>query len=62
MTREEKNEKQRRLRDANGNYYTKKYEKTPKGFLMRLYRNMKSRILIARVKFLKCFDTTLNIT
>ena len=44
MTNEEKNLKQRRLRDANGNYYTKKYEKTPKGFLMRLYRNMQSRI------------------
>ena len=44
MTREDKNEKQRRLRDANGNYYTKKYEKTPNGFLMRLYRNMQSRI------------------
>lgn len=50
MTKEEKNAKQRRLRDANGNYYTKKYEKTPKGFLMRLYRNMQSRITGVQIK------------
>lgn len=36
--------KQRLRRKANGNSVTKKYEKTHKGFLMRLYRNMKSRI------------------
>lgn len=35
---------QREKRRQTGNAYTKKYEKTPKGFLMRLYRNMKSRI------------------
>jgi len=30
----------------------KKYEKTPKGFLMRLYRNMKSRVEgIQKIKF-----------
>jgi hypothetical protein len=35
---------QRERRKLNGNSDTKKYEKTPSGFLMRLYRNMKSRI------------------
>ena len=35
---------QRLKREQNGNAYTKKYEKTEKGFLMRLYRNMQSRI------------------
>lgn len=35
---------QRARRKANGNAYTYKYEKTIKGFLMRLYRNMDSRI------------------
>lgn len=35
---------QRDRRKKDGNAYTKKYEKTPNGFLMRLYRNMKSRI------------------
>lgn len=44
MTKEERLKDQRERRLANGNSYTKKYEKTPKGFLMRLYRNMKSRI------------------
>lgn len=44
MTKEERLIDQRRRRKANGNSYTKKYEKTHKGFLMRLYRNMKSRI------------------
>lgn len=44
MTREEKNAKQRLTRLANGNLYTKRYEKTKRGFLMRLYRNMNSRI------------------
>lgn len=44
MTREEKNEKQRLKRAENGNYHTKKYEKTPKGFLVRTYRNMLSRV------------------
>lgn len=44
MTREEYNAKQRARRKANGNQYTKTYEKTIQGFLMRTYRNMKSRV------------------
>jgi hypothetical protein len=39
-----KNEKQRAYRRMNDNISTKKYEKTHKGFIMRMYRNMKSRI------------------
>lgn len=39
-----KNEKQRLYRLKTNNTNTKKYEKTPNGFLVRLYRNMKSRI------------------
>lgn len=35
---------QRLRRKEINNAHTKKYEKTRKGFLMRLYRNMKSRI------------------
>lgn len=35
---------QREHRRKTGNSDMKKYEKTPKGFLMRLYRNMQSRI------------------
>lgn len=37
-------ERQREYRKATGNAATKKYERTPKGKLMRLYRNMRSRI------------------
>lgn len=44
MTREEKNAHQRLKRAENGNYHTKKYEKTKKGFLVRTYRNMLSRV------------------
>lgn len=45
MTNKEiKNQKQREYRQKNGNAETKKYEKTKNGFLMRLYRNMQSRI------------------
>jgi hypothetical protein len=48
MTDEErrriKAEKQRSYRKNNGNAATKKYEKTVNGFLMRVYRNMKSRV------------------
>lgn len=40
----DKNEKQRLYRSRTNNAITKKYEKTPNGFLVRLYRNMKSRI------------------
>jgi hypothetical protein len=42
--REIKNAKQREYRAKNNNKEIKKYEKTKKGFLMRMYRNMKSRI------------------
>jgi len=38
------NEKQREYRKKTGNAATKKYEKTPKGYLMRKYRNMQSRV------------------
>lgn len=52
MNREEKNRRQREQRKANGNFHTKKYEKTKKGFLMRCYRNMKSRVTgVQRLKF-----------
>ena len=44
MTREQKNKHQREQRALNGNYHTKKYEKTEKGFLVRTYRNMLSRV------------------
>lgn len=44
MTKEERLKKQRESRKLNGNFHTKKYEKTHKGFVMRLYRNMKSRV------------------
>jgi len=38
------NKQQRERRAKNNNASTKKYEKTKKGFLVRLYRNMESRI------------------
>lgn len=44
VCRECKNEKQRIKRKENGDAATKKYEKTKKGFLMRSYRNMLSRV------------------
>lgn len=44
MTREEKLEYQREKRKLNENAYTKKYERTHGGKLMRIYRNMKSRV------------------
>jgi len=37
-------EKQRQKRKAEGNATTHRYEKTKSGFLMRLYRNMTSRV------------------
>ena len=37
-------QKQREYRAKTGNKSTRKYEKTKKGFLMRLYRNMQSRV------------------
>lgn len=52
MNREELNRKQKERRLLNGNKTTKKYEKTKKGFLVRCYRNMKSRITgVQKVKF-----------
>lgn len=36
---------QREYRKRNANAVTKRYEKTPNGFLMRLYRNMQSRVM-----------------
>ena len=44
MNKEEKNAKQRDARRRNGDSYTKKYEKSKNGFLMRCYRNMQSRV------------------
>ena len=41
----EKDLEKQRIRRKNNNYSSSKtYEKTPKGFLMRVYRNMKSRV------------------
>ena len=45
MTKEEQKEYLRKYRIKTGNRATHKYEKTPKGFLMRKYRNMQSRVL-----------------
>ena len=42
---------QREYRKVNGNRHTFAYEKSPKGKLMRTYRNMKSRV--TGVQFLK---------
>jgi hypothetical protein len=39
-----KNEKQKAYRLKKGNSVSKKYEKTFNGFIMRMYRNMQSRI------------------
>jgi len=44
MSKENQNKKQRERRLLDGNKNTKKYEKTKNGFLVRCYRNMKSRI------------------
>jgi hypothetical protein len=47
-----RNERQRIRRKASGNLVTKRYEKTRKGFLMRLYRNIQSRTKgIQKAKF-----------
>ena len=43
-TQKEKNAYQRAYRKKTANFCTAKYEKTPNGFLMRMYRNMLSRI------------------
>ena len=44
MTKEERLKYQRERRLLNGNQDTKTYEKTLNGYLMRMYRNMKSRV------------------
>lgn len=44
LTKEQKNERQREYRKRIKNKPTIAYEKTKKGFLVRLYRNMKSRV------------------
>jgi hypothetical protein len=44
MNKEQRLAWQREYRKNNGNISTKKYEKTKKGFLVRLYRNMQSRV------------------
>lgn len=44
MNHEERLAYQRAKRAENGNAYTAKYERTKHGKLMRIYRNMKSRI------------------
>lgn len=44
MTHEERLAYQRERRKLTGNVYIRKYEKSPNGFLMRMYRNMKSRV------------------
>lgn len=51
-TLEERNKTQREKRKRTGNWDYKKYEKTKNGFLMRLYRNMLSRVSgIQRAKY-----------
>jgi 23S rRNA A1618 N6-methylase RlmF len=44
MTKEERIAYQRNKRIENQNAYTKRYEKSVGGYLMRMYRNMKSRV------------------
>jgi hypothetical protein len=44
MDREERLRKRRARRKIKNNWDCKKYEKTKKGFLVRAYRNMKSRV------------------
>lgn len=52
IKREIQNKKQRERRLRNGNANTLKYEKTKKGFLVRCYRNMKSRVTgVQKAKF-----------
>lgn len=45
VERAKKTRAQREKRRLSGDPATKKYEKTPKGYLMRSYRNMQSRVL-----------------
>jgi len=52
MDKQERLARQREQRKLNGNSHTKKYEKTVNGFLMRLYRNMQSRVTgVQKAKF-----------
>jgi hypothetical protein len=44
VTKEERLLYQKERRKQTNNAYTKKYEKTLGGFIMRMYRNMKSRV------------------
>lgn len=44
MSDKKRLERQKELRLLNNNAYTKKYERTKKGFLVRKYRNMQSRV------------------
>ena len=44
MNQEKRNLWQKERRKKTNNICTKRYEKTPKGFLVRLYRNMQSRV------------------
>ena len=44
MNQKEINARQRLQRIANNNAYTVKYERSPSGKLMRIYRNMVSRV------------------
>ena len=44
ICKECKKESQRELRFVTNNIWTKRYEKTKKGFLVRMYRNMTSRV------------------
>lgn len=44
QTKDQQNARLREYRKRTGNLATKKYEKTKKGFLMRCYRNMESRV------------------
>lgn len=50
MPNEEVNARLRAYRARTGNAATKKYEKTPKGKIMRSYRNMQSRVEGVQVK------------
>lgn len=50
MTKEEAKKYRREYRARTNNAATKKYEKTKNGFLMRTYRNMKSRVTGVQTK------------
>ena len=56
MIKEKKNKKQREYRDKNNNLCTKHYEKTKQGFLMRVFRNMKSRVTGVQKKKYHLYD------